>query len=375
MKQNMLIGAAILLLAACKTNDKKGTTSMEAGKVTISGTIKGADSGYLELGHLVDDQFKIDSIKVNQGKFSLDAEVPEPTYYYLRVAGEQSTRPLQFFADAGSVVIDGSTDSIYKASVKGGPTQEEYKKASEGLEKIVAKAEPYYQQYNEARQKGDMQTVQSIQLMFDSLTLETKKYIVDYATANKSSIVSAALVNMTMDEKTETDELAKLYEGFTDPIKKSIPGQQLKKAIDGRKSTAVGAVAADFTQKDVNGKPVSLSSFRGKYVLVDFWASWCGPCRGENPNVVKAYNSFKAKGFDILGVSLDESKEDWTAAIAKDKLTWTQVSDLKGWANVVAQQYKIQSIPASFLLDKEGKIIARDLRGEDLENKLKELMP
>ena len=138
---------------------------------------------------------------------------------------------------------------------------------------------------------------------------------------------------------------------------------------------ALGAIAPDFTQDDVNGTPVSLSSFKGKYVLIDFWASWCGPCRAENPNVVKAYNKFKSKNFTIIGVSLDkpEGKADWLAAIKNDGLAWTQVSDLKFWSNEVALQYAVQSIPHNFLLDPTGKIIAKDLRGNDLDKKLTEI--
>jgi peroxiredoxin len=138
---------------------------------------------------------------------------------------------------------------------------------------------------------------------------------------------------------------------------------------------AIGAIAPDFTQNDVNGTPVSLSSFKGKYVLIDFWASWCGPCRAENPTVVKAYNKFKSKNFTIIGVSLDkpEGKADWLAAIKNDGLNWTQVSDLKFWSNEVALQYAVQSIPHNFLLDPTGKIIAKDLRGNDLDKKLTEI--
>jgi peroxiredoxin len=128
----------------------------------------------------------------------------------------------------------------------------------------------------------------------------------------------------------------------------------------------IGSAMPDFTQNDQNGKPVRLSSFKGKYVLVDFWASWCGPCRAENPNLVKEYNTFKSKNFTILSVSLDNSKDKWLDAIKKDGLTWTHVSDLKYWQNEVAVQFGIQSIPASFILDPAGKIIAKDLRGADL---------
>jgi peroxiredoxin len=134
-------------------------------------------------------------------------------------------------------------------------------------------------------------------------------------------------------------------------------------------------MAMDFTQNDTLGNPVSLSSFKGKYVLIDFWASWCGPCRQENPNVVKAFNNYKDKGFTVLGVSLDQpnAKDKWMKAIHDDNLTWTQVSDLKFWGNAVAVQYGIQAIPQNFLIDPQGKIIGKNLRGEALNKKLETL--
>jgi thiol-disulfide isomerase/thioredoxin len=135
-------------------------------------------------------------------------------------------------------------------------------------------------------------------------------------------------------------------------------------------------MAPDFTQADVNGVPVKLSSFRGKYVLIDFWASWCGPCRQENPNVVRVYNKYKEKNFTIIGVSLDKQsgRADWLAAIKNDGLNWTQVSDLKFWSNQAAALYYVSSIPANFLVDPNGKIVAKNLRGDDLESKLKEVL-
>jgi peroxiredoxin len=154
---------------------------------------------------------------------------------------------------------------------------------------------------------------------------------------------------------------------------KALPSAKaLKDRIDIARKTGIGNYAMDFTQNDTLGKPVSLSSFKGKYVLVDFWASWCGPCRRENPNVVKVFNKYKDRNFTILSVSLDrpDAKDKWLAAIHKDNLTWTHVSDLKYWDNAVAKQYGIRAIPQNLLLDPQGKIIAKNLRGEDLDAKL-----
>jgi peroxiredoxin len=151
-------------------------------------------------------------------------------------------------------------------------------------------------------------------------------------------------------------------------------GKELESYITFAKIGAVGSDAIEFTQNDEKGNPVSLSQFRGKYVLVDFWASWCKPCRLENPNVVKTFNRFKNKNFTVLGVSLDQAKEPWLKAIDLDKLTWTHVSDLQFWNNAVAQLYHVQSIPQNFLVDPAGKIVAKDLRGEDLDRKLCELL-
>ncbi len=136
----------------------------------------------------------------------------------------------------------------------------------------------------------------------------------------------------------------------------------------------VGKTVPELVMQDVNGKDVSISSFRGKYVLIDFWASWCGPCRMENPNVVKAFNEFKGKNFTVLGVSLDKDKDSWKKAIAQDHLTWTQMSDLKYWNSQAVETFGFQGIPFNVLVDPSGKVIAQELRGEDLDSKLKQVL-
>ncbi|MDN3582399.1 TlpA disulfide reductase family protein [Mucilaginibacter flavus] len=149
-------------------------------------------------------------------------------------------------------------------------------------------------------------------------------------------------------------------------------GKELKQRIEAMENIVIGAQAPAFTQNDVNGKPVSLASYKGKYVLVDFWASWCSPCRAENPNLVDQYKIYKDKGFEIISVSLDSDHAKWANAIAADNLTWTHVSDLKGWNNAVGQLYGVRAVPQNYLLDKDGKVIGINLKGDDLIKKLAE---
>jgi peroxiredoxin len=170
-------------------------------------------------------------------------------------------------------------------------------------------------------------------------------------------------------------DIAPLFNNFSAAIKATEAGKKFADRLPKLKAVALGATAPEFAEADTAGKMVNLSSFRGKYVLIDFWASWCGPCRRENPNVVKAYNTYKGKNFTILGVSLDRpnAKDKWLAAIHKDGLTWNHVSDLKFWDSKAADLYAVRGIPQNFLLDPNGKIIGKNLRGEDLENKLAQI--
>lgn len=227
------------------------------------------------------------------------------------------------------------------------------------------------QQINNRR---DIQKNDTLMIEYGKQFGKIKTAIDDFVVNKKSSPVGPFLLVVTSELEQDIATLERRFNLLDEKMKTGFYGKILKQQIDDSRIGAVGTDAITFTQTDTAGVPVSLTSFRGKYVLVDFWASWCKPCRMENPNVVAAYNKFNSKNFTILGVSLDRSKEPWIQAIKDDNLGWTHVSDLKYWNNEAALKYKIQSIPKNYLIDPKGKIIAKDLRGPDLEMKLCELL-
>ncbi|MBU3677296.1 MAG: TlpA family protein disulfide reductase [Chitinophagaceae bacterium] len=225
--------------------------------------------------------------------------------------------------------------------------------------------------------KSDTANLFTISDEYDKLDKELNQKQMEFIKANPTGIATAFIALSFLAEKQNPDaaEVNTIYNGLDKKGQASFFGKKIKEIAEKLSITSPGTTAPGFTLPDVNGDMVSLSQYKGQYVLVDFWASWCKPCREENPNVVAAYQKFHAKGFDILGVSLDEDKAKWKDAIQADGLSWKHVSDLKGWKSDVAALYNIQSIPSNVLLDKEGKVIAVNLRGEALMKQLSSLMP
>ena len=318
----------------------------------------------------------VDSVQIINGAFSFKGDVTDPNRATLvidHIGGgiakldPKTADATSFMLDKDSISVVSSTDSIAKAKITGSVANDDYQKLVVMLTPVNALAEKY--KASASTMTPDQQEAKGKELQKMQVDI-LKKYVAENP-KSYFSMVAIAQLGPVLD----VSELSPLYDKLDPSLKNTESGKQLKKSIDALLPTAMGAVAPDFTQNDVNGTPVKLSSFRGKYVLIDFWASWCGPCRAENPNVVKAYNKFKSKNFTIIGVSLDkpEGKADWQAAIKNDGLTWTQVSDLKFWSNEVALLYAVQSIPHNFLLDPTGKIIAKDLRGSDLDSKLTQI--
>jgi peroxiredoxin len=341
----------------------------QTSSYTIKGLIRGLPDGS-EVGLYADDvnSEPVAKAKAEKGSFVLKGSLTEP-YIYILTYGDKSQR-LALFLDNSNMTVTGIVEAISKADVKGSPTHADFEAFNNEFSPMFEKLTALVKDLNE----GKPDPAGTKRAEYESMIRDINARIDKFIAARPASYVSPFVAMVGTQLKPETAVTEKRYAALSPKVQTSYFGNMLSKNISDTKVGSIGSEAVEFVQNDTSGAPVSLSSFRGKYVLIDFWASWCRPCRIENPTVVKAYNNYKEKNFTVLGVSLDRAREPWIKAIADDKLTWTHVSDLKFWANEVAQKYKVESIPQNFLIDPQGKIIAKDLRGEDLLKKLKELL-
>jgi len=302
---------------------------------------------------------------VQSGKFVLTGHVAEPNFYEINFPAVTKKMPL--FIGNDLVSISGDVNDLTNLKVTGSASQNDFTAFQQTFNPLIIKLNSVVG-ILQASQQGSK---------YDSLMKEQSDAVAQIQSAedqflqkNKSSYISPFMLLALMKLSDDVLLLDKRYTSLAPQVQNSFYGNILRQQIASNKIGAIGTDEIDFTQNDTQSKPVSLSSFKGKYVLVDFWASWCHPCRLENPNVVAVYNKFKTKNFTILSVSLDKSRDPWLQAIKEDNLTWTHVSDLKFWNNDVAVKYHVQQIPQNFLVDPTGKIVAKNLRGADLESKL-----
>jgi len=346
-----------------------GLASCGGGGYEVTIEAKGTKEGDTILVQLpVADSARIDTVLAGaDGKIVLEGTVDEPSRFQIMFLRKDVSFPL--FVENSKISITGNLDSLEKLSITGSATHDVYHQYQESVYKIENQMQELGMYYQMAQESGNYGRMDSIAQIGESLNNQRLNNIKSFIGKNKNSVVSALLTYENFMDATPK-EMETFYAGFGEDAQKSRYGKKIKDLIDAYKRTEIGAVAPDIELPNLKGEKVKLSSLRGKYVLVDFWASWCGPCRRENPNVVLAYSMYHDKNFEIYGVSLDEEKAAWMEAVQQDNLPWIHVSDLKGWRCAPAKDYGVNFIPQNFLLDPKGKIIAKNSRGEEIAKEL-----
>ena len=340
----------------------------------ITGKIDGAEGVKFVLQkNATGKMVSLDTVVVVNGMFKItggSVEYPEMAYF----ATLDRKKSLSFFLENSNITITGKLESLADAKITGSKTQDEILPLLEFIKPLGAKAMAINAEIQAANKNHDAAKMSDLRKQMSSMTDEVKAAELKFVQKNPSSFAAPEILRSIFSGM-QTSEVESIISAMDPAVAETPIIIDLKSKINTLKAVDLGKKAPDFTLNDPQGNKVSLSSKVGsKLLLIDFWAAWCGPCRAENPNVVKVYNEFHSKGFDILGVSLDRSRPDWNKAISDDKLTWTHVSDLQYWNSEAAKLYGVRSIPANFLLDKNGIIIAKNLRGEALYNKVKELV-
>ena len=379
-KKIVLVLALVVVILSC---NKAGDN-----EYIVTGTIKGIENGKtvtLEVQDQVTGQLKpIDTVKIENGKFTFIGSAKEPEMHLIQV--EKVEGKIPFILENGDIDMVINKDSISITKVTGTYNNDELTSYKENGMKIQKKMMKFQKdnmaKMTEAQQKNDTVIMNSLRKEYSKFQEEFATQSEEYLNTHPKAFISALIIEGMFNQMIpDVSKIKKYYTALDKSIKDTKHGKNIKTKLDQLTkpvaavgATEVGSIAPDFIAPSPNGKPISLKESLGKVTIIDFWASWCKPCRAENPANVAMYNELHAKGLNIIGVSLDKDAAKWKEAIVKDKLTWNQISNLKEFDDPIALTYNIQQIPSTLVLDASGKIIAKDLRGAELKAKVVELL-
>jgi thiol-disulfide isomerase/thioredoxin len=367
MKRILMAFVAISLISCAEEKSEKGVTG------TAKGLVDGTKLFVSTLGEN-NQPMPVDTAVVTNGKFTLNMPESETqTINMLQI--ENRPGNLIFIGEQAPLEFEIYKDSLRSSNISGGKHNELLTKYTNHLEEL---GKEFNNMRNQLRASGNAQNPQSIaefrkkQTAIQERSTEFRKELVKN---NPGSLVSVMALSDMMNMRSLTSkETRELFQGLSEEMRNSAIGEQISARLEKASATQIGAKAPAFSGPTPDGEELALKDAMGKITLIDFWASWCKPCRRENPNIVRVYEKYHDKGLNIIGVSLDRSKAKWLEAIEADGLTWQHISHLRYWQDPIAQKYSVRSIPKAFLLDENGTIIAKDLRGQALEDKVAELL-
>jgi thiol-disulfide isomerase/thioredoxin len=362
MKNLIYLFLSVILISSCS---KKAEN-----EYLIKGKISGKVPAKVYLQQYEDgEMLNIDSANYTNGTFELKGTISSPDYYYIQVGNEKDK--IGLFVENSEITVTAHIDSLKNAVISGSNIQniyDEYKEAKSGFTKQLNALYAEYKNAQTDAEKAD------IERRYDSIDNQQNEFVKQYVMSHGNSVITPFIINRELLYYIDLPELEKLTSSISPELKDNKYTQKLYDRISLLRSLQPGNLAPEFAQNDTVGNLVKLSDFRGRYVLIDFWASWCVPCRKANPTVVEMYKKYSTKGFTVLGVSLDNNKQRWLQAIKADGLLWTQVSSLESWKNPVAKLYGVNSIPHAVLIDPDGKIVKSGIHADELDGILQELL-
>lgn len=373
MKKIILSLSILIAIVACNQNPDGFTI-----EGTLTGEVENGTKVFLKKQGENNQPVDVDTTEVQGGKFLFTGQAISPEVNYIFVDKLQGYTAVVI--ENGEIEISAQKDSLGLAKIKGTPQNDLFAKYIKEAQSLSKQSMAIQKDMQAA--SGNETAISSLRDEMIELQEEYKTFEIDFIKENPNALISVLLLDKGIATRTiESEEVQEIFDSFTPEMKETTAAKKIEKQLEAikekverSKATKIGAKAPEFTAPGVNGEQLALKDMLGKVTLVDFWAAWCKPCRAENPNVVAVYKKYHDKGLNVVGVSLDRKAEDWKKAIEDDGLTWNHVSHIQYFNDPVARLYNVDAIPAAFLLDENGVIVAKNLRGSELETKVAELL-